>query len=127
MMCHRIGLPPISTIGLGRTGVSSLSREPKPPARITAFTRRVYSSASMEADVAEPQSYGQFGEDRILEEIFSDRTNGYCVEIGADDGRTGSATYLFEQIPVSVEEIRRHRTCTVVNCAVSNREGEATF
>jgi FkbM family methyltransferase len=86
---------------------------------------------------AEPQSYGQFGEDRILEEIFSDRTDGYCVEIGADDGRTGSATYLFEQrgwhcllvepIPESVEEIRRHRTCTVVNCAASNREGEATF
>jgi hypothetical protein len=30
-------LPPISTIGLGRTAVSSLSREPKPPAKITAF------------------------------------------------------------------------------------------
>jgi FkbM family methyltransferase len=86
---------------------------------------------------SEPQSYGQFGEDRILEEIFGDRTDGYCVEIGANDGRTGSATYLFEQrgwhcllvepIPEFVEEIRRHRTCTVVNCAVSNREGEATF
>jgi hypothetical protein len=37
MMCHSIGLPPISTIGFGRTAVSSLSREPKPPARITAF------------------------------------------------------------------------------------------
>jgi FkbM family methyltransferase len=86
---------------------------------------------------AEPQSYGQFGEDRILEEIFGDRADGYCVEIGADDGRTGSASYLFEKrgwhcllvepIPESVEEIRRHRACTVVNCAVSNREGEATF
>src|SRR5271163_3868878 len=38
MMCHSIGLPPISTMGLGRTVVSSLSREPRPPARITAFT-----------------------------------------------------------------------------------------
>jgi dTDP-4-amino-4,6-dideoxygalactose transaminase len=37
MMCHSIGLPPISTIGLGRTVVSSLSLEPNPPARITAF------------------------------------------------------------------------------------------
>src|SRR5215471_749138 len=36
-MCHRIGRPPISTIGLGRTVVSSLSRVPNPPARITAF------------------------------------------------------------------------------------------
>jgi hypothetical protein len=39
MMCQRIGLPPISTIGLGRVEVSSLNREPRPPAKITAFTR----------------------------------------------------------------------------------------
>jgi len=31
-------LAPISTMGLGRTEVSSLSREPNPPAKITAFT-----------------------------------------------------------------------------------------
>lgn len=30
-------MPPISTIGLGRTELSSLIREPYPPARITAF------------------------------------------------------------------------------------------
>src|SRR5665213_1732341 len=37
MMCQSIGFPPISTIGLGRTVVSSESREPSPPASITAF------------------------------------------------------------------------------------------
>src|SRR6266508_3531337 len=37
MMCQRIGLLPISIIGLGRTCVSSLIRVPAPPARITAF------------------------------------------------------------------------------------------
>src|SRR3954452_4249871 len=36
-MCHRIGRPPTSTIGLGGSWVSSLSRLPRPPARITAF------------------------------------------------------------------------------------------
>src|SRR4051812_34816487 len=36
-MCHRIGRPPISTMGLGRTAVSSESRVPIPPASITAF------------------------------------------------------------------------------------------
>src|ERR1019366_8241867 len=36
-MCHRMGRPPISTMGLGRTEVSSLSRVPRPPARMTAF------------------------------------------------------------------------------------------
>ncbi len=34
MMCQRIGLPPISTVGLGRTSVSSARREPSPPARM---------------------------------------------------------------------------------------------
>src|SRR4051794_40114015 len=37
MMCHRIGRPPISTIGFGRTSVSSASRVPRPPARIATF------------------------------------------------------------------------------------------
>src|SRR5690606_4429262 len=32
-----MGLPPISTIGLGRTPLSSLIRVPYPPARITTF------------------------------------------------------------------------------------------
>jgi FkbM family methyltransferase len=85
----------------------------------------------------EPQSHGQFDEDRILTEIFGDRTEGYCVEIGAYDGRIGSASYPFEQrgwhclliepIPALVEEIRRHRACRVVNCAASDREGTAKF
>jgi FkbM family methyltransferase len=86
---------------------------------------------------AESQSHGQFAEDRILQEIFGDRTTGYCVEIGAYDGRTGSASYPFEKqgwhcllvepIPALVEEIRKHRTCKVVNCAVSDSEGVASF
>src|SRR5215212_185987 len=37
MMCQRIGLPPISTIGFGRNTVSSESRVPLPPASRTAF------------------------------------------------------------------------------------------
>src|SRR5437763_15235099 len=37
MMCQRIGRPPISTIGFGLATVSSLIREPRPPAKITAF------------------------------------------------------------------------------------------
>src|SRR5689334_23026593 len=37
MMCQRIGWLPISTIGFGRTPVSSEIRVPNPPARMTAF------------------------------------------------------------------------------------------
>jgi len=35
MMCHKTGLPPISTIGLGLYSVSSRRRVPIPPQRIT--------------------------------------------------------------------------------------------
>ena len=49
MMCQRIGLPPISTIGFGRVAVSSLRRVPRPPARMTAFigepSRQNYAAA----------------------------------------------------------------------------------
>src|SRR5689334_10176007 len=37
MMCHRIGRPPISTIGFGRNSVSSRNRVPSPPHRMTTF------------------------------------------------------------------------------------------
>lgn len=86
---------------------------------------------------SEPEEHAQFAEDRILAGIFADRAEGYCVEIGAYDGRTGSASYAFEQrgwhcllvepIPALVEEIRQHRSSPVVNCAVSDREGTASF
>ncbi len=39
MMCHRIGRPPISTIGFGLRSVSSPMRVPRPPARMTAFIK----------------------------------------------------------------------------------------
>lgn len=83
------------------------------------------------------ESGGQFGEDRFLETIFDGRSDGYCVEVGAYDGVTSSATLpfelrgwqclLIEPIPALVEEIRRHRDCLIVNCAASSAEGEATF
>jgi FkbM family methyltransferase len=87
--------------------------------------------------VSEPESHAQFAEDRLLAEIFGERSEGACVEVGANDGRTGSASYLFEQrgwqcllvepIPALVEEIRKHRACAVANCAASSRAGEAKF
>jgi FkbM family methyltransferase len=86
---------------------------------------------------AEAQSHGQFGEDRVLREIFGEQAEGYCVEVGAYDGQTGSASYLFEKrgwqcllvepIPALVEQIRERRACTVVNCAASDKEGTASF
>jgi FkbM family methyltransferase len=92
---------------------------------------------SIELGKSELESHAQFAEDCILAEVFGERADGCCVEVGANDGRTGSASYLFEKrgwrcllvepIPSLVEEIRRHRTCRVVNCAASSCSGEARF
>src|ERR1700722_842900 len=40
MMCQRIGRPPISIIGFGRSADSSERRGPMPPARMMAFKAR---------------------------------------------------------------------------------------
>ena len=40
MMCHNIGLPPMVTMGLGLSTVSSERRVPNPPAKMTAFNVR---------------------------------------------------------------------------------------
>src|ERR1035441_7154683 len=40
MMCQRIGRPPTSTMGFGRNSVSSRRRVPKPPHKMTTFTKK---------------------------------------------------------------------------------------
>lgn len=40
----------------------------------------------------------QFGEDRILWQVFRRRTNGYFIEVGAYDGVTLSNTYFLEMM-----------------------------
>jgi FkbM family methyltransferase len=40
--------------------------------------------------------YSQFGEDQFIN-LLLPKTDGICIEVGADDGITGSNTYYFEQ------------------------------
>ena len=40
----------------------------------------------------------QFGEDRILWQVFRRRPSGYFIEVGAYDGVTLSNTYFLEQM-----------------------------
>lgn len=40
----------------------------------------------------------QFGEDRVLWQVFGQRTNGFFIEVGAYDGVTLSNTYFLEQM-----------------------------
>jgi len=81
--------------------------------------------------------FAQFGEDRILDEIFDHRSEGGCVEVGANDGIMDSMTYHFEligwncllvePIPDLARKISEKRNCIVKNYAASSEEGEATF
>jgi len=85
----------------------------------------------------EPEKYyAQFGEDKILNELFKKR-EGTCVEVGGFDGITGSNTYFFERLgwrclvvepmPDFCERIRSIRTCDVAEIAASDKAGEVDF
>lgn len=85
----------------------------------------------------EPQEYyAQYGEDKILNEIFKNKT-GTCVEVGGFDGITGSNTYYFEKLgwrclvvepmPDFCRKIRESRSCDVAEVAASDKAGEVEF
>lgn len=80
--------------------------------------------------------YAQFGEDKILNQIF-DNDVGTCVEVGGFDGVTGSNTYFFEKLgwrclivepmPDFCQKIRDVRNCEVVEIAASDKVSEVEF
>ena len=91
----------------------------------------------MKTPDATEKYFAQFGEDRILDAIFHHRSEGNCVEVGANDGITDSMTYHFElmgwncllvePIPDLARKISEKRNCIVKNYAASSEEGEASF
>lgn len=85
---------------------------------------------------SEYPSYSQFREDKILDQIFANQV-GTCVEVGANDGITGSTTYYFEKkgwkcvlvepVPELCGKIRHFRSAIVFECAASSESGEDVF
>lgn len=81
--------------------------------------------------------YSQFGEDRLLAELFAGIDDGLCVEVGANDGVNDSNTYYFEKLgwdciliepnPELCTQIRRHRSGRLFECAVSSVCGFAVL
>lgn len=81
--------------------------------------------------------YSQFGEDKILADIFRDKLQGTCVEVGANDGLHGSTTLHFEQAgwktvlvepnPLLCEKLRAERVGQVFECAASDVNGTAVL
>lgn len=81
--------------------------------------------------------YSQFGEDKILFEIFQGKTSGVCVEVGANNGVDDSTSMFFEKIgwkcilvepnPSLCREIRASRNALIYECAASNQSGIRTL
>jgi FkbM family methyltransferase len=81
--------------------------------------------------------YSQFGEDRILAEIFSEKSEGLCIEVGANDGVNDSNTMHFENVgwdciliepnPVLCNMIRASRKATLFEVAASDKNGETSL
>src|SRR5689334_3212592 len=69
MMCQRMGWPPTSTIGFGLTTVSSASRVPRPPARITTFTSEQCSFLSTRAGGGDLFELRAHGAQTLLREV----------------------------------------------------------
>ncbi len=80
--------------------------------------------------------YGQWETDKVIEEYFPQKTNGFCVEVGAYDGIKGSNTNYFENIgwacmciepnPHAFRELYYNRTLSYnVNVACDSFGGRA--
>ncbi len=81
--------------------------------------------------------YSQFGEDKILNDIFRGKTSGLCVEVGANNGMEDSTTLFFEQLgwkcilvepnPDLCNVIKQRRKAKVYQCAASDKKGVVTL
>lgn len=81
--------------------------------------------------------YGQFGEDQILADIFRGDGPQTCVDVGANDGITGSVSLHFERAgwrcvlvepnPELCARLRHERNAYLFEGAASNAEGTTTL
>lgn len=87
----------------------------------------------------EPGYYSQNGQDKYLvEKVFLNSRKGIFVDIGANDGITGSNTYYMENKlgwngicvepnPAIFQKLKAARKSLLINCAISQEETESTF
>jgi FkbM family methyltransferase len=82
----------------------------------------------------------QFGQDVVVDALFRglDVDRGVYVDVGANDGETGSNTLVFERVrgwdgicieplPSAFGRLAECRRATVLNCAIGEHTGEADF
>ena len=100
--------------------------------------RKKRKGFSIKTSVETPY-YSQYGQDKIINErIFNSKRNGFFVDIGANDGITGSNTYFFEKElnwtgvciepqPDIFHKLTDNRETECHNCAISPKSGSAKF
>jgi FkbM family methyltransferase len=83
--------------------------------------------------------YSQKGQDKFVNEnIFNNKTNGFFIEIGANNGINFSNTYFFEKnlnwqgicvepYPELFEELKKNRNCYAENSCISSEKKIAQF
>jgi FkbM family methyltransferase len=82
--------------------------------------------------------FAQYGEDRVLWQLYNGKKNGVCVEVGGFDGETFSNTLVFEEcgwrtiivepMPHYAKKIQTRRpSATVFSCAAGASSGEAVL
>lgn len=82
--------------------------------------------------------FSQAGQDRIVDNILKEKTNGVFVDVGGYDGYTGSNTLFFEVFrgwnglliepaPTQIRKAELVRRCPCLGCAVGGMLGNADF
>lgn len=82
--------------------------------------------------------YGQYQQDKYLDQLFKKKTKGVFVDIGAHDGVTFSNSYFFEKerqwkgvcvepIPEIFQKLDETRNCIKVNGCISQKVGSEKF
>jgi FkbM family methyltransferase len=110
--------------------------------RLPAFNKKTYGKKRKghRLDVRFDAPYvSQYGQDRVVHEIlFPNKHDGFYVDIGANNGFTGSNTYFFEHQlnwsgvciepqPDIFAELQGNRKCELHQCCISDECGTMKF
>ncbi|QCR22170.1 FkbM family methyltransferase [Pontibacter sp. SGAir0037] len=85
------------------------------------------------------QYYSQYGQDSfIVKNLFKHKRNGFSLDVGAYDGINMSNTFVLEKElgwkgiciepnPVVYEQLKNNRSCTILNCCISDKVSNVQF
>jgi hypothetical protein len=82
--------------------------------------------------------FGQYKQDRVIDDLLQKKHHGFFLDIGAHDDITFSNSYFFEKNryfigiclepnPVVFENLIKNRKSDCLNSAASNKDGYAKF